>query len=232
MYRLIAIAMLIGALAQLGRAATLYDTTGGGLHNNSFGPAPILDDMSIAGGPVTISLMDFAYVNYGSTAEDVDAVVTFWDNMNTAATGATTVNGSSLGSFTRHIGSIPGNGTGVVGLFVLPSAITIPDGNFGVEIEYVFTGTSDLSDVEPRLSNILPTTGSTIDKYWSRDQNPNATFFAGSDAVNQNFTNTGVHENLYLRLDGSVPEPASAVGFGVLAGLMKLRRQRRAAAAA
>ena len=206
------------------RAATLYDTTGGGTHTNGFGPAPMLDDATLAGGGATITAMNFGWHNSSTTAESVDAVVTFWDNMNVDASGSTIVNSSNLGSFTKTIGSVAGSSTGSVGLFNLPTPITVADGNLGVEIDYVFTGTSDPADVDALLSTTLPSVGNTADKFWS-DSNDGS--FQGSEAVIFNPNNPTLHANFYLRLDGTpLPEPASALG-ATLTGLLLLKRRRR-----
>jgi hypothetical protein len=217
--------------ALLMRAATAgaviqYDTTAlGGQHDNPFGAAPLLDDVHFAAGPVTLSDMNFAYFNTTSTPEDVDALVTFWDNMNTAASGASVVNTTSLGNFRRHIGVIPGNGTGTTGLFSIPISVTVPDTTVGVQINYVLTTTNTLSDVVPRLADMLPTVGTTVDKYWSDDQNPGGSF-QGQDAVDPNPGTPAIHENMYLRLDGTVPEPSALVAGVIPAVALVLSRAR------
>ena len=225
--------LLIGVGAPLARATLVYDTTSvGGLHDNPFGPAPLLDDVTFATGPVTITDMNFAYWNSDpSTPEDIDAVVTFWNNMNTGATGATTVNSGLLGSFTRHIGVVAGDATGTTGLFSLPMGITVPDTTVGVQINLVLTGTSTLSDVIPRLADSLPTVGTSADKYWSDDQNPGGSF-TGGDAVTPAPATPNVHENFYLRLEGTVPEPSSLAavlipGLAWLGSRARLTRGRR-----
>ena len=205
------------------RAATLYDTTTGGTHTNGFGPAPMLDDATLVGPNATITAMNFGWHNTSTDAESVDAIVTFWDNMNVNASGSTIVNSSSLGSFTKTIGSVAGSSTGSVGLFNLPTPITVADGNLGVEIDFVFTGTSDPADVDALLSTTLPSVGNTADKFWS-DSNDGS--FQGSEAVIFNPNNPTLHANFYLRLDGTVPEPTSAVA-AVATGLLLMKRRRR-----
>ena len=228
---LLAILFVTGAIVQLAPAQviTLYDTTGDGLHDNPFGPAAMLDDLNVAVGPVQLTAMEFGYHNTGSD-EDVDALVTFWDNMNVNATSSTVVNTGNLASFRRHIGVVPDGGVGTTGLFNLPSIINVPDDDFGVQIQFVLTNTNTLSSVEARLSDILPTIGTTADKYWSDDQSPGGSF-QGMDAVSFNPGNPTVHENLYLRIDGTVPEPASIAGL-VAMGFMSLGRRRSTRAAA
>ncbi len=207
-----------------GQVITLYDTTAvPGQHTNVFGPAPMLDDATLLIGPASITGMNFGFRNAGSTAEDVDAVVTFWDNMNVNATGTTIVNSGNLGSFTRHIGSILAGGTGTTGMFNLASPIAIPDNTAGVEIEFYMTGTTDPSDVDALLSQNLPTIGATADKFWSDDFD---FVFRGNEAVIFNPNNPTVHANFFLRLDGFVPEPTCAAALAAGALLMGRRRTK------
>ena len=212
-----------GAGAGQAHADVLYDTTAGDLHTNAFGPAPMLDDVTVAGGagPATITGMNFGFFNASTDAEDVDAIVTFWDDMNTAASGSTVVNSGNLGSFRKPIGSVAGSATGTTGLFTLPAEIQVPDGAFGVQIDFVYAGSNDLSSVDALLSRNLPSVGTTEDKFWSDDGDG---VFRGSDAVLFNPNNPTTHANFYLRVDGVVPEPASA---GVVMGALALAALRR-----
>jgi hypothetical protein len=216
-----AVAALFASAAA--RGDVLYDTTAGAQYTNVFGPAPMLDDVTVAAGPVTITGMNFGFRNTGATPEDVDAIVTVWDNMNTAATGSTVVNSTSLGSFRRPIGSILASGTGTTGLFNLATPINVPDATFGVSIEFVMAGTNDPSDVDALLSKNLPSPGTTSDKFWSDDGDG---VFRGSDVVNFNPSNPTTHANFYLRVDGIVPEPASAAVAAVGLALAAARRGR------
>jgi hypothetical protein len=218
----------------------LYDTTTSPLHDNSgFPAAPELDDCTFAGpGPISITAMDFAYwyrvdpfdPPANPLPEDVDALVTFWDNMNTSATGSAVVNSGSLGSFRRHIGVIAPNATGTAGLFTLPSAINVPDTTVGVQINFVLTNTTTISDVVTRIATNLPTVGSTVDKYWNDDLSPGGSF-QGQDNVKPNPGTPGIHENMAIRLDGtgpsSTPEPSSAVVLLTGAAVLAVRRGRR-----
>jgi hypothetical protein len=216
----------------------LYDTTSGALHDNSgFPAAPQLDDAQFAvPSGATINAMDFAYwyridpfdppVN--PQPEDVDALVTFWDNMNTAASGPTTVNTTSLGTFRRHIGVIAPDTTGFVGQFSVPTPIVAPDNKVGVQINWVLTGTNTISDVVTRIATDLPTVGTTVDKYWNDDQNPGGSF-QGQDAVLPNPGTPAVHENMALKLVGNVPEPTSlSLLIPAAAAGLSARRRRKA----
>jgi len=240
-FRFIAVAVIcvvVGASVRTARAdIILYDDTAAPLHDNSgFPAAPQLDDVTfgIATG-ATINAMDFAYWYRidpfdpppNPQPEDVDALVTFWDNMNTAASGATTVNTTSLGTFRRHIGVIAPDGTGFVGQFNVPTPIVAPDNKVGVQINWVLTGTNTISDVVTRIATNLPTVGSTVDKYWNDDQNPGGSF-QGQDAVLPNPGTPGIHENMALKLVGNVPEPAS-LSLLIPAAVAALASRRRRA---
>ena len=207
------------------QATVLYDTTGGVQHTNAFGPAPMLDDVGIASGPATITAMNFGFRNTSTDPESVEAVVTFWDSMNTAATGTTVVNGTSLGSFRVAVGGIAGSATGTTGLFNLATPISVPDTSFGVQIDFVFTGTDDASDVDALLSKDLPTVGTTADRFWSDDGDG---VFRGNDAIIFNPGNPTTHANFYMRIDGVVPEPGSAGVAGVALVSLAAGRRRRA----
>ena len=227
---LIALAVTCALVRAAAADVTLYDTTLGGAatrHDNPFGPAPLLDDVGIAQSTAKVTAMEFGYTNTGGAAEDVDALVTFWDNMNIAATGAATVNTTSLGTFRRHIGSIASGATGSTGLFSLVSTINLPDNSFGVQINYVLTTTNTLSDVVATLADNLPAVGTSVDQYWSDDQSPGGVF-QGQDAVFPNPGTPSIHENLYLRIDGTVPEPSAfaAIGVACAAGMCQRHRQK------
>jgi hypothetical protein len=111
-------------------------------------------------------------------------------------------------------------------LINLPSPITVPDNNFGVQINYVFKDTNTRADVDALLSDSLPTVGSSPkDGYWSDD-----TFsigsFRGDDLVPANPGDPTNHENMYLRIDAEVPEPTSLAGVASAAWVLLARRRR------
>jgi hypothetical protein len=226
---------LVDAAATVTRAdSILYDTSTSPLHDNDgFAAAPQLDDVTFSSGPVSITGMNLAFWYRidpfdpppNPQPEDIDLVVTFWNDVNTAATGTTIVNTNSLGSFRRHIGLIQPGATGTVGFFSLPSAINVPDNTVGVQVNYVLTTTNTISDVYNRIATNLPTVGTTVDKYWNDSINPGGVF-QGQDNVNPNPGTPNIHENLYLRLNGTVPEPSS---LALLPGayLLALSRRRR-----
>jgi hypothetical protein len=228
---LIALAVTCAIAGAAAADVTLYDTTLGGAatrHDNPFGPAPLLDDIGVAQPSAKVTAMEFGFTNTSAAAEDVDAVVTFWDNMNVAPVNPTdTVNTTSLGSFRRHIGSIAGSATGSTGLFSLVAPINLPDSSFGVQINYVLTTTNTLSELVATLADNLPAVGTTVDQYWSDDQNPGGVF-QGQDAVFPNPFTPSIHENLYLRIDGTVPEPSAfaAIGVACAAGMCRRHRQK------
>jgi hypothetical protein len=219
--------MLVPAAAQ---ATRVYDTTTSPTTHTEagFGAAPRLDDATLAGGvgPIVIRAMNFGYANLGSSSQNVDALVTFWDNVNINATGSTTVNSGNLGSFRRPIGPVAAGNTGTTGLFPLTTPISVPDTTVGVQIDFVLAGTNTPSEVAALLSSNLPTVGSTADKFWSDDQSPGGVF-QGQDAVFYDGFSAD-HPNFYLALDTEpVPEPGTAAAT-VACGVVGLLRRRRA----
>jgi hypothetical protein len=221
-----AITVISGTVSDV-RATVIYANLGpdAGPNPSNFGTS-MLDDINLPAGtaPVTVRSMSLGFRNYGSSGQDVDVLVTLWDNMNTAATSSQNVNSTSLGTIRYHVGVVAGSATGTTGAFNLPTPISLADNSLGVQVQYVLTGTNTQSNISDRLVTTNPTTGTSSSRFWS-DENPADGQFKG--------TNTGSGEeitgaNLYLALDTStVPEPASSgLIAAAMAALLKRRRCR------
>ncbi len=219
------------ALTAGAHAGIIYDSTVSSITAGSIFSSNVLDDGRLVSGsgPVTFRAMNFAVQNVDSVAHTVDAVVTFWNTMSLGAGDDTVVNSGSLGSFQYPLGEIaPDYAIHYTSLFNLPSAITVPDSNWGVQIFIVNAGTtteSGTNEVVPLLTYEAPTVGATSEAYWEDAYNPYGSF-TGKEQVGAN--GAAPYVNLYLQLsDTVVPEPMTAAGMMLLTGHILMRRSRR-----
>jgi hypothetical protein len=226
---MLAAIVALSALSPATRAAPVYDATSGETFIFDFGPGftgvPTLDDVNLPAGtaPVTVRSMSFGYSNVTLDPVDADAVITFWDNMNTAAAGGAVVNSVNLGSVRVPLGVIAGDETAILERFNLPTPVSLTDNALGVSIGFVEAGTNTPAEIVALLVPDAPTVGSSPPTVWI-DNNPQDGTFTGDDEVV-----APEPARMYLQLDSSaVPEPAGLVGAAVfMGGLLSRRRRRR-----
>lgn len=201
----------------------VYDSTAG-LQMGDIYSTNVLDDCVLSGGgPVTIQAMHFGFENVDAVSERVDAIISFWDSVNVAATNTEIVNTVLLGTFRHPLGLVAGGSVQTTGLFNLPSAIGVADGSLGVQVFIVQEGTETQANYVYPLMTIgdAPVVGSTSDAYWS-DTDQDGTPFLGWDKVGAG--TPGAYANLYLQLS-DVPEPAT-LSLLAFCGLGMLARRR------
>jgi hypothetical protein len=221
--------LALGLVAASGTAAwavPIYNATTGETFIFDFGAGvtgvPTLEDVNLPAGtaPVTVRSMSFGYSNATSDPLDADAIVTFWDNVNSAASGSQAVNSASLGSVRVPLGLIAGDQTAILEQFNLDSPIGLADNALGVSIGFVEAGTNTPAEVVALLTADAPTVGTSNPVVWIDNFPQDGTFIgdestAGSDDA-----------RLYLLLDGAaVPEPgvAAVLGLGAAWGLVARR---------
>lgn len=214
--------------AGLANGAIIYDTTAG----NQLGEnqsTNVMDDVVIpGGGPVTIQKINFGVENWDTNDEDVDALISVWDTLDLNATNYGTVNTVQLGTtYRHHLGNITAGTIVHTGLFNLPVAVNVPDGDFGVQIYIVKKDTTTAADsVAPLMTwgpGADPVVGQTSKAYWS-DRNQDGTPFVGLDKTAP--LTEGEYVNLYLQID-PVPEPTSVGLLTGVGGAILLARRRR-----
>lgn len=220
-----ALAVALGAAAQSADAAIVYSNAFADAGPNPGGAARLLDDVNLPPGtaPETIRSAEVGYRNYGAAPVDVDLVLTFWDDMNTAATSTQAVNSAKLNSYTIPLGVVAGNAAGTF-TFNLPSVQAVTDNTLGVEIAYVLAGTTTLAPVAARVVLESPTVGTSAAAFWSDDNPPDGTFRGSNVGAGEEVSGG----NLYLILNTSiVPEPTAIATIGAAAALTLARRRKR-----
>lgn len=203
-------------------AVPVYNATTGETFIFDFGPGftgvPTLDEVNLPAGtaPVTIRSMSFGYSNATSDAVDADAIITFWDNMNTAASGSQVVNSVSLGSMRVPLGLIAGDETAILEQFNLDTPIALADNLLGVSIGFVEAGTNTPAEIVALLTPDAPTVGTSNPLVWI-DNFPQDGSFIGDES-----TAGSDDARVYLLLDSAgVPEPGTVamLGLGAAWGL-------------
>jgi hypothetical protein len=207
--------VILLTLAATLQAAVVYDSTSpAAFRLGDIWSTNVLDDAVSAFPSPMIGKMRFGVENTAVTSENVDAIITFWDTVNPSASP---VNSEPLLTFRYPIGAVP-PGEWVSPVFFMPTAVTVADSAFGVQIFVVGAGTETPADgVFPLLAlGPAPITGTTAPYYWSDTQ---GTPFVPADQIES----AGEYANLYLHLD-IVPEPRWLVAG---AAVILLGRRRR-----
>lgn len=212
-------------------AETVYDATTGTLFENPLGPAPVLDDLTLVlpsgTPPINITGVSFGARNVDEADQTVDLLLTFFDNANTAAVDAQTVESGLIGTARISNVVVPAADKETF-IRQLASPLQLPNGTVAVRLTFVAPTTTTVSEVVDALAvSELPTIGNTVDKFWS-DQGVFNQTFTGSEQVEPDLlAEPPIHANLYLRLEGvAVPEPGT-VGLLAAGSILLLRRRSR-----
>lgn len=215
------------AAGNAAHAALVYNSVSGTLFaDESVGPAPRLDAGRFAsgGGPVVVEGINFGGLNIGTTTQTVEAVVTFYDDVDSDATGNTVVtSGPPLATFTFAFGEFGPGGGGTTG-FTLPTPVAFPDDDFGISIAFEIFGTDNPSTVVAMLVDAPPTTGTSTAGYWSDHVNPDGQFQGSERILPSAGGNT--QANFHLTMIGQIPEPTAAAGLLGTTALLLARRRR------
>src|SRR5687768_6006397 len=184
---LLCLTLSSAALVSEARGQTIYDAKGA-VYSHDLA-SPLLDDVRVgppgATGPTTVRRVGFGFVNETDTDESVDVLITFYQAVDPSAAGSDAAASVPIRTYRHFVGTVLGNPTGPI----LRDPITLPDGgvtiagtSVGVSFDYVLHDTNTPSVVTPLLQNMLPTVGSTVDRYWADDDRDGT--FRGSEAVN------------------------------------------------
>ncbi|MFO0839726.1 MAG: hypothetical protein U1D55_14520 [Phycisphaerae bacterium] len=137
----------IGTFAELrGPAVVVYDNTpipGGSVFSDALNAAGILEDATLfcgpgEPGPVSVSAMQFGIVVLGTTPQTFDALISFYNTWNPAATPVN----SGLIRTVRVPFSAVAPGTYLVNTDLSANPFTLPDVDFMFAMQIVATGTS------------------------------------------------------------------------------------------
>lgn len=205
-------------------------------------PHTILDDGTFASGvvagapPFSIDGINVGFVNNTNLPQTFDVLVQFYDTVNYGVSNSSPVATTPLGQLFRipviaAPGGLPaqdppGN-SGETGLVPLSGTLpVIPDGNFGVTIEFVNTNTTTIdSNILPLFKNVPVTTGSSNNDF-AADLNDDGNIVGSEILTFANAPNPGdPAANLYLAVDATaVPEP---VAMPILLGGTAFAAMRR-----
>ena len=219
----LSLACVLSALcASPAKAQTLYENTTEPFFTGAQSP-DVLDDVTLANFTpgITLSTLEFGFLS--NTTDASTATVTIWDTLDF---NADPVVSNPLASFTLNT-TTPTTGFYILNPLDISSFNIAPTNEFiGVQISF------SSASQEIVFAGGGPTVGASEDVYFE-DENgdgvfsPDEGFFFGGGSGNL--------ANFYLSLTGrttvaAAPEPGTLalLGFGAFAGVIVVRRSRRA----